>query len=61
MSAVLGELTQAVRRYGMEKRKVPATVEEVMGAGYIRTMPAPPVGKKFAIDKERMEVVLVRK
>src|SRR4051812_5188261 len=50
ISAVLAQLTQAVRRYGAEKQKVPASLNEVLGAGYVQGTPQPPAGKKFAID-----------
>jgi hypothetical protein len=59
MSTVLAQLTQAVRRYGAEKQKVPASVNEVLGAGYVQGTPQPPAGKKFAIDPKRLEVMLV--
>ncbi len=59
MSAVLAQLTQAVRRYGAEKQKVPASLNEVLGAGYVQGTPQAPAGKKFAIDPKRLEVMLV--
>jgi hypothetical protein len=58
-SAVLAQLTQAVRRYGAEKQKVPTSLNEVLGAGYVQGTPQPPAGKKFAIDPKRLEVMLV--
>ena len=59
MSTVLAQLTQAVRRYGAEKQKVPTSLNEVLGAGYVQGAPQPPAGKKFAIDPKRLEVMLV--
>jgi hypothetical protein len=59
MSVVLAQLTQAVRRYGAEKQKVPASLNEVLGAGYVQGTPQAPAGKKFAIDPKRLEVMLV--
>ena len=58
-TALLAQLTQAVRKYGAEKQRVPASLNEVVSAGYVRAMPQPPPGKKFAINPKRMEVILV--
>ena len=57
-SAMLGALTQAVRKYSAEKQRVPASLSEVAGAGYIQSMPQPPAGKRFVIDKKRLVVEL---
>ena len=51
VSAMLSELTQAVRKFGAEQRRVPKTLEEVAAGGYLTRIPAAPSGKKFAIDK----------
>jgi hypothetical protein len=51
MAALLGELTRAVRKYGVEKRRVPKTLEELVANGYLNQVPQPPAGKKFAINK----------
>jgi hypothetical protein len=50
--AVLAEMTQAVRRYAAETKKVPATLEEIAAAGYLPQVPAAPAGHKFAIDRK---------
>jgi hypothetical protein len=50
--AMLSELTQAVRRYGMEQRRAPATLEDLVAAGYLRNIPEAPAGKRFAVSKE---------
>ena len=52
-------LTQSVRKYSAEKQRVPASLSEVMAAGYVTAMPNPPPGKKFAITR-RLEVILVK-
>jgi hypothetical protein len=57
----LQTLTQALRRYSMERRKVPADLNEVMAAGYLKGMPTAPAGKKFGINTKRLEVILVNK
>lgn len=58
-SVDLAALTQTIRRYGMEKQKTPQSLEEVQAAGYLKTIPAAPAGKKFAIEPKRLEVILV--
>ena len=59
LNAALGELTQAVRKYSFEHQRVPKTVAEVVAAGYLKSMPQAPQGKKFAIDAKTVQVVLV--
>lgn len=58
-SAALVTLTQALRKYSLENRRVPASLDELVRAGYVRTIPTAPRGKKFAINPKRVEVVLV--
>ena len=60
MTVVLDQLTQALRKYSVENRKIPASFGEVVGAGYVQGMPAPPVGKQFVIDRKLVRVVLGR-
>jgi len=57
VAATLAELTQTVRKYGAEKQRVPKDLNELVAAGYLPGVPAAPVGKKFAINKQ-MEVYL---
>lgn len=54
----LNTLTHAVRRYSAEKRRVPGNLQELLAAGYVTSLPAPPPGKKFVINAARVEVVL---
>lgn len=53
----LGELTQAVRKYAAERRRVPASLDELVAHGYLARVPPAPAGKKFVINKN-LEVVL---
>jgi hypothetical protein len=53
----LGELTQLVRRYAMEQRSTPPTLQELVNKGYLTNVPPAPGGKKFAINK-KLEVYL---
>ena len=56
--AALAALTQAVRKFGFEKRRLPNSVQEVIAAGYVSPIPQPPPGKKFVLDKKNVQVVL---
>ena len=60
LKVVLDELTQAVRKYNVEQKRVPKQFSEVVAAGYVKTMPAPPPGKKFEIDPKTKQVVLMK-
>ncbi len=60
-TAALGVLTQAVRKFSAERRRVPANLDELIRAGYIQNVPQPPAGKKFLLDTKRLEVTLVNK
>ena len=60
MTAVLGELTQAVRKYSVERRRVPKTLDELVVNGYLARVPEAPEGKRFAISKD-LQVQLVRR
>ncbi|MBU6400874.1 MAG: hypothetical protein KGS61_11190 [Verrucomicrobia bacterium] len=57
-AATLAELTQVVRQYGAEQRQVPSSLDDLVARGYLKTVPAAPKGKRFAINK-RLEVFLV--
>jgi hypothetical protein len=58
ISNVLAELTQAVRKFSAEQRRVPASLEELIPGGYIKSLPPAPPGKTFAIDTSNLQVVL---
>lgn len=60
-SPELLELTKQVRRYSLEKRKLPQSVEDLVAAGYIQSVPPAPTGKKYAIDKDQAQAILVDK
>jgi hypothetical protein len=59
IAAVLNELTQAVRKFGVEQRRVPKSLEEVVARGYLSSVPPAPAGKKFVIDK-KLQVYLTQ-
>jgi hypothetical protein len=56
----LREETRFVRRYAFEKRQVPKAVEDLVTAGYLKAVPPPPAGMKYAIDEQKAVVVLVK-
>lgn len=57
----LVELTKQVRRYSLEKRKLPQSVEDLVTAGYIHSVPPAPTGKKYVIDSDLAQVILADK
>ena len=52
MAALLGELTQVVRKYSVEKRQVPKDFAELVANGYLARVPEAPAGKTFVIGKD---------
>lgn len=60
LTAALGELTQALRKFSFEQRRVPKDISEVISAGYVKNVPQPPAGKKFGIDAKSVSVILVK-
>ncbi|HEU5070948.1 MAG TPA: hypothetical protein VFV96_11135 [Verrucomicrobiae bacterium] len=58
-AAVLEALTQAVRRYAVERQVRPRSLAEVVAAGYVSNLPAAPAGRRFEIDQRTSRVVLV--
>ena len=60
-SAQLAQLTQLLRRFGMERRRVPQSLNELVAAGYLAVLPSAPTGKKFIIDGKQMQVTLENK
>lgn len=58
LANVLAELTQALRKFSAEKQKVPASLDELVAAGYLRQVPQAPAGQTFAIDARNVRVIL---
>jgi len=56
--AQLSAMTQAVRKFGVEQRRIPASLQELADKGYLGQIPNAPPGKKFTINK-KLEVVVV--
>jgi len=60
LAVALHELTQVLRKYSFEHRRLPKTMSEVVAAGYLKNIPQAPPGKKFEIDPKTVQVVLVK-
>ena len=60
LDVALAELTQVLRKYSFEHKRVPKTFNEVVAAGYMKSVPQAPPGKKFEIDPKAVQVVLVK-
>jgi len=56
LTAVLSELTQAVRKFSAEQRRVPKSLDDLVPAGYLPQLPAAPPGKAFVIDQKELKV-----
>lgn len=52
-------LTEALHRFFEANNRMPTDFSELVRAKFIPAMPNPPAGKKFAIDRANMQVVLV--
>lgn len=53
------ELTGAVHLYSMDNQKMPEDFATLVRQKYLKAMPTPPPGKKFALDRNRMQVVIL--
>ena len=60
-SRILGALTQALRQFAVEHKRMPQDFSEIVRAGYVKDLPPPPPGKEFAIDAKTTRVVLVNR
>lgn len=52
------EITTAVHHFQNDYRKLPPDFETLVKMKYLPTMPQPPAGKRFALDRNRMQVVI---
>jgi hypothetical protein len=57
-AVLLAELTRAVRKYGFERQRVPASLDELVPSGHLPALPVAPVGKRFVIDPKTLQVGL---
>jgi len=54
----LAELTRLVRRFSVEQQKIPQQLEDLVALNYLAAVPTPPPGRKFVVDRKRVEVRL---
>lgn len=57
---LLSELTQQVRKYSVEQRQPPRSLEELVARGYLKELPVAPAGQRFVITKN-LQVELTRR
>ena len=48
----LERLTQTVRKFAVETRSAPKSLNELVAAGYLPEAPTPPAGKQYFIDDQ---------
>jgi hypothetical protein len=53
------DLTTALHLYVMDNRKMPANFETLVKERYVKEAPKAPPGKHFAVDRRRMQVVII--
>jgi len=59
LAGTLSDLTQTLRKFSAENRRIPKDINELTSAGYLTALPPAPAGKKFAIDEKKVQVVLL--
>jgi hypothetical protein len=58
VQTTLTQLTEAARKYNVEKRQPPMSLQDVVAAGYLKEIPAAPPGKKFVLNPRLVVVTL---
>lgn len=53
------ELTGAIHLYQMDHQKLPADFTTLVREKYLPALPKPPPGKRFALDRNRLQVVIM--
>jgi hypothetical protein len=49
-------LSAAVGHFYEDKKRLPANLDELVQAGFIKAVPEPQVGKRFVLDRSSMQV-----
>ena len=57
--ADLKALNEAVRAHVMGQLKDPATLEDLVQAGFLQRLPTAPTGKKYVLSADKKSVLLV--
>lgn len=52
-------LTEALQRYNEANGKMPADFSVLVTSKYLKALPIPPAGKRYALDRPHMQVVLI--
>jgi hypothetical protein len=60
LAPVLGELTQAIRKFSFEQKRRPTSLDELVSAGYLGAVPTTTDGRRFSIDPKTMQVVVMK-
>lgn len=55
----LAELHRALELWTFQRNQPPKDLNELVTTGYLKQLPTPPTGKKFAFDPAKMRVQLV--
>lgn len=58
LTPLLSELTQAVRKFSAEQRRVPKSLDDLVAAGYLSQLPTAPLGKTFTINQRELNVTV---
>jgi len=58
VQTTLTQLTDAARKYNLEKRQPPMSLQDVVAAGYLKEIPAAPPGKRFVLNPRQVVVTL---
>lgn len=51
-------LTRLVRRFSVEQQQVPKELRELVAMKYLEAVPPAPAGRRFIVDRKRVEVRL---
>jgi hypothetical protein len=54
----LDHLTHLIRRYTVEQQQVPRDLVDLVALNYLESVPIPPPGQKFVIDRKAVEIRL---
>lgn len=55
----LNTINEALQQFMEDAQRLPASLEELIKVGRLARIPIPPQGKKYALDPEKKEAVLV--
>ncbi|HSH93141.1 MAG TPA: hypothetical protein VK968_03270 [Roseimicrobium sp.] len=53
------KVTYALQSFSIAMGRNPSSLDELIKSGYLKALPAPPAGKKFKFDPDRMTLTLV--